>query len=53
MKSKEEIKELVIDAYWGHLTKTNDAIRVGKAIIFIDQVVDYAYLRQGKYGNDD
>ncbi|SDI26587.1 hypothetical protein SAMN05192573_1186 [Mucilaginibacter gossypii] len=46
MKTKEEIKNMVINFYWGHLSKYYDAMYVGNAIVFIDQVVDYVYQRQ-------
>ena len=48
MKTKEEIKNLVVNSYWGHLSKSYDAIYVGSAIIFIDHVVDYVFQRQSK-----
>lgn len=44
MKTKEYNKNLVINSYWGHLSKSFDAIYIGSAIIF----VDYVYQRQSK-----
>lgn len=48
MKTKEEIKNMVISSYWSDLSKSYDAIYVGTAIVFIDQVVEFVYQRQSK-----